>query len=128
MVHSPNAPSSLNIDEHMKSVEIELGPSYINSCMIVLEKTKPIGVIMPHIEPGTKEEGRLFYFGIIPSERGRGKSKQLHRQALQVLRDDFQASYYIGSTSQNNEPMLKTFMANGCKVIEKSKVYKKKRV
>jgi len=39
---------------------------------------------MPHIEPGTSEEGRLFYFGIIPSERGKGKSKLLHKQALEI--------------------------------------------
>ncbi|WP_085524234.1 GrpB family protein [Tuberibacillus sp. Marseille-P3662] len=65
---SLNSPSSLNIDEQMKSVKFELGQSYKDSCLVVYEGEFPIGVAMPHIEPGTQEEGRLFYFGLIPSQ------------------------------------------------------------
>ncbi|MCA1063728.1 GNAT family N-acetyltransferase [Rossellomorea sp. AcN35-11] len=118
MKESLNVLSSLNIDEHMRSVEVELGPTYKKSCMVAYENEVPIGVLMPHIEPGTSDEGRIFYFGIIPSERGKGKSKLLHQQALEILKKDFKASYYIGSTGHNNLPMLRTFRHNVCTVIE----------
>ena len=126
MEGSLNSPSSLNIDEQMRSVEVELGPYYKKSCMIAYENGAPIGVTMPHIEPGTLEEGRIFYFGILPSERGKGKSKLLHQQSLEILMKDFNASYYIGSTGHHNLPMLKTFQNNGCTVIERNKVFKRK--
>ncbi|UXH44022.1 GNAT family N-acetyltransferase [Rossellomorea vietnamensis] len=126
MEGSLNSPSSLNIDEQMRSVEVELGPNYKKSCMVAYENGTPIGVTMPHIEPGTLEEGRIFYFGILPSERGKGKSKLLHQQSLEILKKDFNASYYIGSTGHNNLPMLKTFQNNGCTVIERNKVFKRK--
>lgn len=126
MEESFNAPSSLNIEEQMRSVEVELGPNYQRSCMIAYENDVPIGVTMPHIEPGTVDEGRIFYFGILPSERGKGKSKLLHQQTLDILKKDFNASYYIGSTGHNNLPMLKTFQHNGCTVIEQNKVFKRK--
>lgn len=120
-----NAPSSLNIDEQMRSVEVELGPDYKKSCIVAYDSGNPIGVIMPHIEPGTFDEGRLFYFGLIPKERGKGKSKSLHQQALEILKKDFKAKSYIGSTSLNNIPMLKTFESNGCAVLDGNKVYKR---
>ncbi|WP_085506569.1 GNAT family N-acetyltransferase [Thalassobacillus devorans] len=125
MSDSLNAPSSLDMHGHMKSVKGELGEDYRKSCLVAYENGEPIGVVMPHIEPGTADEGRLFYFGLVPEVRGKRKSKQLHRQALDILKSQFGASYYIGSTSRNNVPMLKTFEANGCTVVEKNKVYKR---
>ncbi|WP_102029204.1 GNAT family N-acetyltransferase [Salirhabdus sp. Marseille-P4669] len=126
MYQSWNASSSLNVEGQMKSVEVELGQHYKRSCLVAFEKDNPIGVILPHIEPGTIEEGRLFYFGILQTERGKGKSKQLHQDALQLLKNTFKATYYIGSTSRKNIPMLKTFENNGCKVVERNRYYKKK--
>ncbi|WP_377890002.1 GNAT family N-acetyltransferase [Alkalihalobacillus sp. R86527] len=128
MSGSFNASSTLSIDDQLRSVERELGDSYKDSCMIVYEDEKAIGVVMPHIEPGTKSEGRLFYFGLVPSERGRGKSKEIHRQSLRFLRDTFGATTYIGNTSVRNLPMMKTFQANGCKEIERNSVYTLKRI
>ncbi|WP_226673437.1 GNAT family N-acetyltransferase [Rossellomorea aquimaris] len=127
MKESLNAPSSLHIDDQMRSVEVELGPNCKRSCMIAYENDVPIGVTMPHIEPGTVDEGRIFYFGILPSERGKGKSKLLHQQTLEILKKEFNASYYIGSTGHNNLPMLKTFQSNGCMVVERNKVFKRKK-
>lgn len=125
MGQSLNAPSSLDMDGHMQSVKEELGEDYRSSCLIAYEDGRPIGVVMPHIEPGTTSEGRLFYFGLVPEVRGKGKSKRLHHQALGILKDKFGAGYYIGSTSSKNIPMLKTFEANGCTVVERNKVYKR---
>ncbi|MFD2923591.1 GNAT family N-acetyltransferase [Halobacillus naozhouensis] len=126
MKGSLNGSSSLTIDEQFRSVEKELGPDFRHTCQMVYEKGRPIGVVMPHIEPGTAVEGRLFYFGLIPDERGKGKSKALHRQALSVLRDKVGAEYYIGSTSCRNEPMLKVFDYNGCREVDRSNLYKRK--
>jgi len=126
MKDSLNPPSTLNIDELMRSVELELGPSYKDSCMVAFEEQKPIGVVIPHIEPGTLNEGRLFYFGLVPNERGKGKSKRLHQQALKILESSYKATYYIGRTSHRNLPMLKTFVKNGCAVTERNKVFKRR--
>ncbi|WP_163527621.1 hypothetical protein [Halobacillus ihumii] len=123
---SLNASSSLTMDEQFSSVEKELGPNYRHTCQMVYEGAKPIGVVMPHIEPGTTGEGRFFYFGLIPEERGKGKSKALHRQALSVLRDEFRADYYMGSTSYRNQPMLKVFDYNGCQEVARSNLYERK--
>ncbi|MGI8313564.1 GNAT family N-acetyltransferase [Halobacillus mangrovi] len=126
MQGSPNASPSLSMEEQMKSVEKELGPSYKDSCCIAYEQGRPIGVVMPHIEPGTKEEGRIFYFGLIPEERGKGKSSALYHQGLFLLKNKFGASYSIGATSLRNVPMQKVFENNQCKVIDRVKVYRRK--
>lgn len=44
---------------------------------------------------GDIDEGRLFYFGIFPEERGKGYSKYLHLQSLHFLKE-MGATYYIG--------------------------------
>lgn len=118
-------PSSLKIEEQMESVKIELGSSYKESCILAYEGGKAIGVTIPHIEAGTLDEGRIFYFGLIPEEREKGKSILLHRQTLGLLKSKFGAIFYIGNTCHKNIPMLHTFRKNGCKVLEKNKVYKK---
>ncbi|SFA96134.1 Acetyltransferase (GNAT) family protein [Lentibacillus halodurans] len=123
---SPNAAPIMDMNEQMQNVRRELGLAYQSTCRLAYDGRTPIGVVMPHIEPDTRDEGRLFYIGLIPEERGKGKSKTLHKQALQVLKDDFGASYYIGSTSEKNTPMLRTFEANGCIVIERNRVYTRK--
>ncbi|PQD93644.1 hypothetical protein CYL18_18825 [Pradoshia eiseniae] len=119
-------PSSLKIEEQMESVKIELGPSYKESCILAYEGAKPIGVTIPHIEAGTLKEGRIFYFGLIPEERSKGKSTYFHKQTLSMLKYKLRAAFYIGSTSHKNIPMLHIFRKNGCKVLEYNKVYKKR--
>lgn len=126
MEGSLNASSYLNMEEQMKSVEKELGPSYKDSCYIAFEQGCPIGVVMPHIEPGTEEEGRIFYFGLIPEERGKGKSSALYHQGLFLLKNKFGASYSIGATSVKNIPMQKVFENNRCTVIDCVNVYRRK--
>lgn len=124
MRDSLNAPSSLTIEEQMRSMAFELGNGYEESCIAVYEEGSPIGVVMPHIEPGTLTEGRLFYFGLIPAQRGKGKSKDIHRGALRILREEFGAYSYIGSTSIQNVPMIKTFLRNGCEELERNRLYR----
>jgi hypothetical protein len=125
MEGSLNAPQSLDMDEQMRTVEKELGPTYKDTCLIAYEGAEPIGVIMPHIEPGTDDEGRIFYFGLIPEARGRKKSVLLYNQGLAVLKTRFHASYSVGATSIHNTPMLKVFEKTGCTVTGHWLVYKR---
>ncbi|RWZ58804.1 GNAT family N-acetyltransferase [Halobacillus fulvus] len=127
MTGSSNASSSLNMKEQMASVKKELGPGYEKTCLVAYERGEAIGVVMPHIEPGTKEEGRIFYFGLVPEARGSGKSVPLYKQGLKLLKEQFHATYSIGATSVNNQPMIQVFRKSGCYERERVRVYKKER-
>ncbi|MCA0971208.1 GNAT family N-acetyltransferase [Halobacillus litoralis] len=127
MQGSSNAPSYLQMDEQMRSVEKELGPTYVDTCNIAYEGDKAIGVVLPHIEPGTEDEGRFFFFGLLPDERGRKKAAPLYWQGLKALKEDFGATYSIGATSVNNKAMQQVFATCGCEVTHRVKVYKKRK-
>ncbi|WP_043931287.1 GNAT family N-acetyltransferase [Bacillus sp. EB01] len=122
MSFSANQQSALSMDEHLQSVKAELGESWRSACRVFFEKDTPIGVTIPHIEPGTYEEGRLFYFGILPEARGRGLGPVLHAQFLYMLMG-LGASYYVGSTHQANREMQKVFLKNGCTVKRNTESY-----
>nr|WP_256521942.1 GNAT family N-acetyltransferase [Halobacillus sp. A5] len=112
----------------MRGLKKEIGAPYLQSCLTAYENEQAIGIIMPHIEPGTKEEGRLFYFGVLPEFRRQGRGRELHHLALTKLRKEFGASDYIGATSHNNTPMLRIFEANGCNLKAKRNLFKKTRL
>ncbi|WP_077247835.1 GNAT family N-acetyltransferase [Bacillus sp. FJAT-27225] len=122
MSFSANQQSTLSMEEQLESVKAEPGEGWRSACRVFFEKDIPIGVVIPHIEPGTDEEGRLFYFGILREARGRGLGQVLHEQALYMLRD-LGASYYIGSTHQANTAMQKVFKKNGCTVTRGTESY-----
>ncbi|MCP3030980.1 GNAT family N-acetyltransferase [Halobacillus sp. A1] len=126
MEGSLNSSSSLSVEGHMASLKKEIGEDYQTSCLLAFENDTPIGAVIPHIEPGTVGEGRLFYIGILPGFRGYGRAKYVHALALESLEKDFSATHYIGATSHNNIPMLKAFTHNGCKELVRKRVYKKK--
>ncbi|MEI4621610.1 GNAT family N-acetyltransferase [Bacillus cereus] len=115
MSGSDNQLSTLHINEHFYAIQAELDQGWEKSCIVFYEKDKPIGIAIPHIEPGTKDEGRLFYFGLLPEERGKGISAQIHLQSLHLLKQ-MGATYYIGSTHLTNEKMQKVFWKNGCSI------------
>ncbi len=124
MQGSLNASSTFTIEEHFQSVQSELGTMYKDSYILAYEGDQCVGGVMPHIEPGTEAEGRLFYFGLLPEVRSKGKARLLHLQALHYLKDHFHADYYIGGTSTANVPMQKVFKHNKCEIVEKHRVYK----
>ncbi|MCA1012748.1 GNAT family N-acetyltransferase [Halobacillus halophilus] len=125
MEGSLNAAPYLSMDEQIESVKKELGSSYIDTCNVAYENKKAIGVVMPHIEPGTENEGRMFYFGLVPEARGQGKGSVLYRQGLDMLKKEFGALYSVGATSVNNHPMLSILQRNGCEVTETIKLFKR---
>jgi hypothetical protein len=124
MLESGNRPSILNVDEHLHSVQTELGKGWEKSCIVFYDKNEPIGLSIPHIEPGTESEGRLFYFGVMPYYRGKGIASQLHLQSLHMLKE-MGATYYIGSTHTSNEKMQRIFWRNNCSVKTEIESYYK---
>lgn len=66
MKGSLNASSALSVEKEFTGMKSELGREYAKSCLIAFHGNDPIGITMPHIEPGTVDEGRLFYFGVTP--------------------------------------------------------------
>ncbi|WP_070121278.1 hypothetical protein [Bacillus marinisedimentorum] len=124
MSGSDNAPSTLPIAEHLESVRRELGPDWKRTCNAIYEDGNAIAISMPHIEPGTIDEGRLFYFGLLPESRGTGKSAEIHRQSLGKLKE-MGASHYAGGTHRANTKMQKVFQRNGCTVRTETESYYK---
>ncbi|WP_371320149.1 hypothetical protein [Chengkuizengella axinellae] len=90
-----------------------MGDHWKNFCNVIFLRNIPIGISIPHIEPGTLNEGRLFYFGILPEHRGKGLSSVIHYQSLIMLKQ-MGATYYIGSTHDENIKMQKVFQRNDC--------------
>jgi len=124
MLYSDNKPSTFTIEQHLESVKSELGDSWRNSCRVFIKEERPIGITIPHLEPGTTDEGRLFYFGMIPDVRGKGLSAILHQQSLQFLKK-MGATYYIGNTHATNIKMQQVFIRNGCSLKSHMESYYK---
>ncbi|WP_010304285.1 GNAT family N-acetyltransferase [Kurthia senegalensis] len=76
--------------------------------------TIPVGIVLPHIEPLTNNEGRLFWIGIHPNYLGKGFGKDLHAIGLYRLKKDFHAECYVGITQIDNCAMRKIMQSNGC--------------
>jgi len=124
MSGSANRPSSLTMEQHLLSVKSELGEDWEKSCQVFYLQNNPVGISIPHIEPGTMNEGRLFYFGLLPEVRGKGLSTPLHLQSLWALKE-MGATRYIGSTHIANKPMQRVFEKNGYSVRSLTESYYK---
>ncbi|MBM6617893.1 GNAT family N-acetyltransferase [Bacillus suaedaesalsae] len=104
--------------ENMKS---ELPTQVDNMYTVYMENDVPIGVVFPHIEPDTNQEGRMFWIGIHLEHQGKGYAKALHSIGLFRLQHDFHAKMYVGATKVENIPMQKVMITNGC-VQQKHKI------
>lgn len=111
------------IEQVMASVSSELGANWRSNCYSFFHENKLLGISIPHIEMGTKEEGRMFYFGIVPSMRGKGFGATMHRATLQLMKK-MGATYYVGSTDESNEHMVRIFKKNGCVLRDKKGIYR----
>ena len=92
-------------------------------CHIFWKDGEPIGLSIPHIEHGTKDEGRLFYFGVVPEWRGQGYGTIIHRMTFGILKK-IGAATYVGSTDENNHHMIRIFKANGCHLRDKKGIFR----
>ncbi|MBS4192768.1 GNAT family N-acetyltransferase [Bacillus sp. FJAT-49705] len=101
-------------EKFLMSMGSEL-PTQVNKMFTVyLIDNEPIGVVFPHIEPETDQEGRIFWIGIYPKFLGKGFGKDLHLIGLYRLQHEFKAKSYLGATKIENLPMRKIMSANGC--------------
>lgn len=120
---SANKNTKQPIAQVMSSLENELGAEWRKHCYYFLKEGALAGISIPHIEMGTEDEGRLFYFGVAPEQRGQGIGAQIHRKSMELLKQ-LQATYYVGSTDVNNVNMIKVFEKNGCELRDKKGIYK----
>ncbi|TYS67841.1 GNAT family N-acetyltransferase [Sutcliffiella horikoshii] len=120
---SANKNTKQPIAQVMSSLESELGLHWRKHCYYFMKAGEIAGISIPHIEMGTEDEGRLFYFGVVPELRGQGIGARIHRVSMELLKK-FQATYYVGSTDVNNINMIKIFEKNGCELRDKKGIYR----
>lgn len=111
------------IDQVMVSIANELGEDWRSNCYSFFHENELVGISIAHIEMGTKEEGRMFYFGIVPSMRGKGFGAKMHRATLSLMKK-MGATYYVGSTDKGNEHMVQIFKKNGCVLRDRKGIYR----
>lgn len=119
---SANKNKEQTIQQVMQSLRQELGENWRSNCFIFTFHNAVIGLSIPHIEMGTVDEGRLFYFGVVPEFRGQGFGKRIHWKSL-ILLKNMRAYYYVGSTDEANKPMIGIFKNNGCKLRDRKGIY-----
>ncbi|AKG05841.1 hypothetical protein AAV35_013765 (plasmid) [Salimicrobium jeotgali] len=122
MVYSLNAPSQTTIERQFEGMKSEIGNNYKGNCLTISKNNIPIGVTIPHIEQGKLDEGRIFYFGLLPEYRGKGLGRLIHKKSLQYLKQ-LKAGYYIGSTGHKNHIMQNVFKDNNCKFFDERITY-----
>lgn len=120
---SANKNNLFTTEQAMESFENELGVEWRTHCYIFRKSGEPIGLGIPHIEQGTIDEGRLFYFGVVPEQRGRGYGTIFHRALLGLL-GNLGATKYVGSTDENNRHMIGIFERNDCHQRDKKGIYR----
>lgn len=90
-------------------------PSQSEKMFTVYKKNnEPVGIVLPHIEPHTNNEGRIFWIGVHPHFQDKGIGKELHSLGLYRLKKDFHADTYLGITQVDNFPMKKIMLSNDC--------------
>lgn len=120
---SANKNKLFTIEQVMESLENELGPEWRTYCYVFLKSGEPVCLTIPIIEQGTVDEGRLFYFGVVPEWRGKGYGTALHRISLNLLRE-IGATTYVGSTDEANRHMIRIFERNGCVMRDRKGIYR----
>ncbi|MDT8976543.1 GNAT family N-acetyltransferase [Paenibacillus sp. chi10] len=106
--------SKYDAAKYLDTMKIELASQVDNMYTVYMFNNEPVGVVFPHIEPDTNQEGRLFWIGFHPAYKGKGLGRGLHTIGLYRLQHDFQAKSYLGATEIENAPMRKIMEANGC--------------
>ncbi|MEK3979515.1 hypothetical protein MKY37_10605 [Psychrobacillus sp. FSL K6-2836] len=120
---SANKNKLFSISQIMESLERELGTDWREQCFIFSQDGMNYGISIPHIEQGTTDEGRMFYFGVVPERRGKGYGKIFHSITLELLKT-LGAKTYVGSTDTGNAPMRRIFEANGCILRDIKGIYR----
>jgi len=108
------ATSFSDAEKFLTSMRTELPSQVKDMFTVYLVNNEPVGVVFPHIEPNTDNEGRIFWIGIHPNFLGTGLGKNLHSIGLYRLKNEFKAMSYLGMTQVDNVPMRNIMASNGC--------------
>ncbi|MBM7632346.1 GNAT family N-acetyltransferase [Geomicrobium sediminis] len=98
----------------LQSMKVELPSQYHEMFTVYIVDGIPVGIVLPHIEPNTDQEGRMFWIGVHPNYKGIGYGALLHKLGLYRLQIDFHAKTYVGITTIKNKPMKNVMLSNGC--------------
>lgn len=120
---SANKNQLFTMDQIMESMRLELGENWRELAMLFEERGEVIGLAIPHLEPNTISEGRLFYFGMMPEYRRKGKATACHLAALHKLKR-LGATHYVGSTDTANTGMIRIMNANGAVERNRKGIYR----
>lgn len=101
-------------ESFLMKMEAELPSQVKDMYTVMIVKNEPVGVVFPHIEPDTDQEGRIFWIGTHPRHLRKGLGQRLHLIGLYRLQNEFKAKSYLGATSVDNHPMRNIMIANGC--------------
>ncbi|EEK72435.1 MULTISPECIES: GNAT family N-acetyltransferase [Bacillus] len=112
----------IDYDQFVNTMLQEIGGQWKEHCLTAIANEEPIGIVIPHIEKGTLEEGKLMYFAVTPNMRNKGYEAALFTGAMFVLKE-IGASYYIGETNIQNEWMKDVFGKNGCQQLSSTERY-----
>ncbi|GAB6433040.1 GNAT family N-acetyltransferase [Bacillus luti] len=115
----------VNYDQFVNMMLEEIGEQWKEHCLTAVVGEEPIGIVIPHIERGTLEEGKLMYFAVAPKMRTQGYEAAFFTGAMFVLKE-IGASYYIGETNVQNEWMKDVFEENGCQQLSCTERYVRK--
>ncbi|PQZ52654.1 N-acetyltransferase [Bacillus sp. MYb209] len=115
----------IDYDQFVNLMEQEIGGQWKEHCLTAVANEEPIGIVIPYIERGTLEEGKLMYFAVAPNMRNKGYEEALFIGAMFVLKE-IGASYYIGETNVQNEWMKDIFEKNGCQLLSSAERYVRK--
>lgn len=106
--------SFIDAEKFLTGMSTELPTQAKEMLTVYIVNNEPVGVVLPHIEPNTNHEGRIFWIGIHPNFLGKGLGKNLHSIGLYRLKNDFKAMSYLGMTQVDNIPMRNIMASNGC--------------
>lgn len=112
----------IDYDQFVNTMLQEIGGRWKEHCLTASIDEEPIGIVIPHIERGTLEEGKLMYFAVAPNMRNKGYEMAFFTGAMFVLKE-IGASYYIGETNVQNEWMKDVFEKNGCQQLSSTERY-----
>ncbi|MEK5246704.1 GNAT family N-acetyltransferase [Bacillus sp. FSL R9-9530] len=112
----------IDYDQFVNTMLQEIGGQWKEHCLTASIDEEPIGIVIPHIERGTLEEGKLMYFAVAPNMRNKGYEAAFFTGAMFVLKE-IGASYYIGETNVQNEWMKDVFEKNGCQQLSSTERY-----
>lgn len=112
----------IDYDQFVNMMLQEIGGQWKEHCLTASIDEEPIGIVIPHIERGTLEEGKLMYFAVAPNMRNKGYEAAFFTGAMFVLKE-IGASYYIGETNVQNEWMKDVFEKNGCQQLSSTERY-----